>query len=263
MWRVDWSMRSDGSVMTSLAELRMLQEQRVANERSARSALEAATRAANERAARELACAEAQQVADDRARVLAIEQARATVERQARMRAIAVEAAERARHAALLDEQRLAQEMELRRVEALRTRPTWMVAVTATAILAAAALTVFAVHSIHSEREAKAVSARAMQEKDKAKQESAEHYRALAALDTRSKEMDEQLLAANRSLTTNETTAAALAAQRTKIAKLEAAKKALDAAHAVAAAKWAKDRADGANMSEDCLHNVISKKACK
>ena len=51
------------------------------------------------------------------------------------MRVESTEAGERQRNQALLEQQRLAQEMELRRAEVAKKRPTWMLAVTGLAVV--------------------------------------------------------------------------------------------------------------------------------
>ena len=55
-----------------------------------------------------------------------IEDAKIAAEREAWLRVEAASAAERARHAIALEEHRIAQELELRRAEVAKTRPTWM-----------------------------------------------------------------------------------------------------------------------------------------
>src|SRR5262249_13329087 len=67
---------------------------------------------------------------------LAMENARASAEREARMRVEAHEAAERQKHQAALEQERLQHEMAIRREEARKKRPTWLLAVTAFALVA-------------------------------------------------------------------------------------------------------------------------------
>ncbi len=153
----------DGSLMSSLAELRAIEEERVAAERAALTAADDTRRRDIELAEQRKVELEARRVQADRDAALAIEQARVDAEREIRLRAEVAEAAERARHQATLDEQRFAQEMELRRAEVARKRPTWMLAVTAFALLAGVGSSAFAIdrqRAMNAAIEAKGISER-------------------------------------------------------------------------------------------------------
>jgi fused signal recognition particle receptor len=127
------------SLMTSLAELRAIEEERIAAERAAvLAAADAKRRAAEEAEARRVA-EEAARIAAEREAAIAVAQAREAAEREARLKVETAEATERARLAASLEAQRLAGELELRRAVVAKKRPTWMVAVTAVAVLATGA----------------------------------------------------------------------------------------------------------------------------
>ncbi len=133
----------------------------MAAERAARIADEEArvrAKAAAERAARD---AEALRIAEERAAALAIEEARIAAEREARLTLEAAEAAERARHQAMLDEARLAQEMEIARELARRTKPKWMLAVTVGAVILASGLVWFAIDQMRVAEEAERVAEQA------------------------------------------------------------------------------------------------------
>jgi len=137
--------REHASVVASLSELRAIEEQRIADELAARRAAEharLAAIAAAEEARREADLARQREA---HAAQLRIEQARLDAEREARMALEAAQAAELARQQAALAEQRLVQELDLRRQEIAKQRPTWMVVVTALATLAAGALVWFAI----------------------------------------------------------------------------------------------------------------------
>jgi hypothetical protein len=178
-------MRIEGSVMTSLAELRSIEEQRMAAERAARIAEDEArvrAKAAAEQAVRD---AEEKRIADERAAALAIEQARVAAEREARMKVEVAEATERARHQAALDEARLAQEMEVARELARRTKPKWMLVVTVGAVLVASGLTWFAIDRMNAAAEADRVAEAARIEAEKNKQD-------IKALDTQLVALNEQ-----------------------------------------------------------------------
>src|ERR1041384_2324013 len=123
--------RSEGSLVASLGELRAIEDQRIADERAGgrgrggrqpRREVEAARLAA----VRE---AEAARLAAVREAELAAERERAAAEREVRLRIEAEEAAARARHQIALDQQRLVEEIALRREVARRQRPRWMIAV--------------------------------------------------------------------------------------------------------------------------------------
>jgi colicin import membrane protein len=139
--------RFEGSLMTSLAELKNIEHQRVADERAAVvRAEEARVQARLDAERRTKEEAEAKARAEYEAQ-LAIERAKVEAEREARLRIEATEAAEAARQRMLLEQERSQQEMALRRAEVAKKRPTWMVALTAFALVAAAVLVVFTVRA--------------------------------------------------------------------------------------------------------------------
>src|SRR6185312_14933614 len=139
------SEKRENSVLFSLRELRQIEESRVQEEEHAvRSAEEARIRA-KEEAERKVRDAEEAKIREERDHQRSIEEARVAAEREARMRVEAGEAAERQRNQAALEQQRLQQEMELRRAEVAKKRPTWMLAVTGFAIVAAIGLIFFAI----------------------------------------------------------------------------------------------------------------------
>src|SRR3954469_16021543 len=174
--------RFEGSLMTSLAELRAIEHERIASERAAVVAeAEARTRAAADAAAREQAAAEAK-VAAERAEAIRIAKEREDAERAARMHVEAAEAAERARLAAALEQERTAQEMELRRAEIAQKRPRWMVAVTISAVLAAGALTWFGFDRYAQAQQAQASEQAALDAKNQAEKEKAEARDRLVAM---------------------------------------------------------------------------------
>jgi hypothetical protein len=134
------TVRAEGSLVASLAELKRIEQQRIADEQAAfQRAVEERKAAQEEAERRERAAAEAKAKAELQA-LLAAEEARAAAEREARMRVQVAEAAEHARAQALIEQQRVAVELELRREAIARKRPTWMVVVTAGAMVAAAVL---------------------------------------------------------------------------------------------------------------------------
>jgi hypothetical protein len=134
------TVRAEGSLVASLAELKRIEQQRIADERAAMQRAVDERKAAQEEAERrEREAAEAKAKAELAAKIAA-EEAKAAAEREARMRVQAAEAAEYARAQAQLEQQRFAVEAELRREEVARKRPTWMLVVTAAAMVVAAVL---------------------------------------------------------------------------------------------------------------------------
>ncbi|MFT3699308.1 MAG: hypothetical protein QM831_39535 [Kofleriaceae bacterium] len=129
------SEKRENSVLFSLRELRQIEESRVQEEEHAvRSAEEARVRS-KEEAERKVREAEEAKIREEREHVRQVEEARLAAEREARLRVESHEATERQKHQAALDQQRLQQEMELRRAEVAKKRPTWMLAVTAIAVV--------------------------------------------------------------------------------------------------------------------------------
>jgi len=136
--------RAEESLLTSLRELRAIEDQRITDEHAAREAAFQAKRAAREAAEQAARDAEA---AEHRARhdaERAAAEAREAAERAARLAAETAQAAERARAQIALDHHRLTEEHALRREVARRQRPRWMLAVTALSLGAAIALGGFA-----------------------------------------------------------------------------------------------------------------------
>src|SRR5882762_4402638 len=136
--------KRENSVLFSLRELRQIEESRVQEEEHAVRTAEQARIAAAQEAERQRREAEEAKVRAERDELLRIETARENADRDARMRVESAEAMERQRVQAALEQQRLQHEMELRRAEVAKKRPTWMLAVTGVALLAAIGLIVIA-----------------------------------------------------------------------------------------------------------------------
>lgn len=130
----------DRSVLASLAELRMFEQQRVAEERAALRELEVARVAALAHGEATRRAEQAAQEHAHREHVLAFETARTAAAREARIRSELAAMAERERLADERAAERAAREHELARETALRQRPTWMVTVTVLATIAAVAM---------------------------------------------------------------------------------------------------------------------------
>jgi hypothetical protein len=198
-------MRIEASVMTSLHELKAIEQERVADERAAFERSRAAEIDARIRAEKDAAAAvEARQRAEREERIR-IEEARVAAEREARMRVEATEAAERARQHAMLEQQRLEQEIELRRAEVAKQRPTWMLAVTGLALAAGIGLAWFAIDraqasevAAQQEKVANDRAKKADDERAKAATQLAAMQQELTQLDTRVKKaIDDVIIAQN------------------------------------------------------------------
>jgi hypothetical protein len=174
-------MRIESSIITSLSELRAIEQQRIAEEKAAVER-ERLSRIEAQRA-REQAVVDAEQarIRAEREERVRIEQARVDAEREARMKIEAAEAAERARFVAQLEERRMAEEIDLRRAEVAKKRPTWMIAVTVVAAIVAVGLGGYAVMRSNEAAAATAATKKANEEKEKWKQELRD---AQATLDT-------------------------------------------------------------------------------
>jgi hypothetical protein len=250
--------RFEGSLMTSLAELRAIEEERIAAERAAITAeVEGRKRALIEAEQRAKDAAEAK-LAAERAEEIRIAREREHAERQARMHVEAVEAAERARLAAALEQERTAQELDLRRQEVAKKRPTWMVAVTIGAVLAAGALTWFGLGRLQQAEAANEQERIALQQADAARRERDEAVAKmnemdgeLALLSQRVDKAMDQVLAAG--------TAAARLAAKNEVDRIRRQEAELQARRA-AAKKALEDRIrkGGHHTSKACLDNPLA-----
>ena len=245
-------MRVESSIITSLSELRAIEQQRIADERTAierERAAEIEAKRATEQAVRD---AEERKLREEREALVRIEQARVDAEREARMRVQAAEAAERARFTATLEQQRMQEELELRRQEVAKKRPTWMLAVTGLAMVAAVGLGFYAYQRNQDQQRAEASEQAAIRQKQIAVEEA---QRAKQELDRLAKQMEEQdariakaqeLLLAAQTQADRDRIAADIRKANQEKANIRAAqRKAEDAAAAAA-------RAGGAHVDE-CL----------
>lgn len=253
------SVRTEGSLLASLNELRAIEQQRLAEEHAAVEAALKAKRDARDAAERRARETEAARIAAERDAQLAAEQARAEAERQARLHLEATEAAERARQLMSLEQRRLDQEMELRREVARRQRPRWMIVLTGIAVTAALGLGGFAIERQHESNLARLEQARA----DKARAEAEDEVRRIQAelerLDHEVHELDAKVNAA---------------IERVRLAQTEAARKAAeDNLHQLQRheaelreqqrqreeERKRKEREAGFRLTDDCRNNAICK----
>jgi hypothetical protein len=255
--------RFEGSLLASLTELKAIEEQRVAEERAARELVE-------QTRIQQLADAECRRREAEEAKVraeheahLAREQARLDAEREARLRIEALEATERARHQIELDRARLDAEVELRRAEVAKKRPTWMLAVTVFAMLATGVLVYVAIDSRHAEQQATETSKVALAEKDEAKRGAAEAGKRAEHVERELAELDRQINDAIKRLDLA-AEKEAIADQKAHLKRLsdERAKKARDAAEAAEAVRIAK-RKEKVIVDDACANNPLCPKPAK
>jgi colicin import membrane protein len=163
--------RAEESLLTSLRELRSIEDQRLADEHAAREAAVQAKRRAREAAEQAVRDAQAAQLRERREAELAAAQARDAAERSARLALETAQAAELARAQIALDHRRLAEDSALRREVAQRQRPRWMITVTALSLGAAITLGWFAAARAHDADAARAVRDRAIAARHEAQDE--------------------------------------------------------------------------------------------
>jgi len=251
--------KRENSVLFSLRELRQIEENRVQEEEQAvRSAEEQKVRAKEnaERAARD---AEDARVRAERDAQLEIERAREGAEREARMRVESAEAAERQRQQAALEQQRLQHEMELRRADIAKKRPTWMLAVTGFALVAAVALIFFAVARMKDSEADRSKAAKAEAIAAQAQKDSQEAQDKVERLAADLAELDKKLSGATDSLLAANTQAERDAASK-ELSRLRQEKADMDRRIGEAKAAAAKaERRKGVKISAECQANPLAK----
>lgn len=247
----------DSSVVASLAELRAIEMQRITDERMARERAEQERRQAAE-------VAEHQRARDAEARVraeheaaLALEHARLAAEREARLRVESVEAAERARQLVIVEQARVAQELEIKRAVAAKTRPTWMIAVTALATVVAGVFVWFAIQSRAATEQAYEDAQDAAALAEQAKREMEEARTAIAALDAKSRSLDAQIGAALERHAKEKDEAKKEQKRRELIALREAQAAAAAEAARLRREKLRKERLEGHKMSDECANQAV------
>ena len=245
--------------MTSLAELRAIEQERVAAERAAVVAeADARRRAIEDAAAKAKADAEAK-LAAERAEAIRIAKEREDAERAARMHVEAAEAAERARLAAALEQERMVQEIDLRKAEVAKKRPTWMVAVTIGAVLAAGALTWFGFDRYRQAQEAQVAEEDAKRAKQVAEQEAAEAKAAMEQMERDLADLDKKVGRAIDQVVAA-TTAAERQAAKENLERLRREEAELKRRRDEAEAKRQRDiRRRGFVITEECKKNALAK----
>jgi len=253
------SVRTEGSLLTSLNELRAIEQQRLAEEHAAVEAALKAKRDAREAAERHAREAEAARVAAERDARVAAEQARAEAERQARLHIEATEAAERARQLMALEQRRFDEELELRREVARRQRPRWMIALTGIAVTAALGLAGFAIERQHESNVARQEQARADNARIAAEDEMRRIQAELDQMDRQVHELEANVNAA---------------IERVRLAQTEATRKAeednlrqlqrheadlREQRRQREEERKRKEREAGFHLSDDCKNNAVCK----
>jgi colicin import membrane protein len=251
--------KRENSVLFSLRELRQIEESRVKEEEHAVRSAEQARAAAAQEAERKRRDAEEAKVRAERDEILRIETARENAERDARMRVESAEAMERQRNQAALEQQRLQHEMELRRAEVAKKRPTWMLVVTGIAIVLTVGLVIFAVQRKHDSDEANARRAEAELIAQKAVQDAKDAQDQVDKLAHDMKEQDDRLAAADKAVKSAQTDADRHRAQE-NLDQLRQQK--LDMEQRIQAAKDAAAKAErkkGIHLSKECIENPLAK----
>jgi hypothetical protein len=253
------SEKRENSVLFSLRELRQIEESRVQEEEHAVRSAEQARVAAAQEAERRRVEAEEAKVRAERDELLRIQQAREGAEREVRLRVESAEAMERQRQQAAAEQHRLHQEMELRRAEVAKKRPTWMVAVTVGAVLLTIGLGIFAVQRMNQAAHDREAAAQAQRDKDEAVRVAQEAQDRVDKLSKDMKDQDDRLNSADQALRTARTEADRQKAQdelnRLRQQKFEMEKRIQDARNAAAKA----ERNKGVHISPECLNNPLAK----
>jgi hypothetical protein len=251
--------KRENSVLFSLRELRQIEESRVSEEESAvrnAEAMKLRAKQDEERRIRDEIEGKERAIADEARRIKELELAR---EHESRLRLEATEAGERARHQAALEQERLQQEMALRRAEVAKKRPTWMVGVMVTALIGLAGGLAFAIHKMNkSDDDAK----KAEVARKEADQAVADAKKAAEEMDRMSKDLAD--LGDKAKSAQDAVNSATTQAQRDAAnAQLAAVKKQQQEMEArAAAAKAAAERAKrlgGLHVSQRCLDNPLAK----
>jgi colicin import membrane protein len=251
--------KRENSVLFSLRELRQIEESRVQEEDAAVRTADEQRRQAAEDAERRIREAEEAKIREERDHQRSIEEARLGAEREARMRVESTEAAERQRHQAALEQQRLAQEMELRRAEVAKKRPTWMLVVTGIALVAAVALIFFAIQKMNQSAEDNKLKEEAQKIAEKAAADAKEAQERVAKLSNDLIDLGHRVDQATDALASAQNDADRQSA-RSKLDQLRKERAEMEQHIADAKAAAAKaERAKGVHVSKECLDNPLAK----
>jgi hypothetical protein len=257
------NVRYEGSLLASLEELKRIEQQRVAEEQAAIAQAAAEREAAVLEAARSEREAVAAKLRAEHEAVVATERMRLEAEREARLRIEAEQAAERGRQMMALEEKRVAAELELRREEVAKTRPKWMLTVTAFAVVGAALLVFLALHWYQAAREADAARDEALQAVAAAQQHTRHAMEELTKAEADVKALAVKVDAAITALEEAQTIADRKVAEKRlrelqhqeQLKKEYAAQKAAELEH--------QKRQEIITIDQACLNNSLSGTSCK
>jgi hypothetical protein len=252
------NVRYEGSVLSSLEELKKIEADRIAEENAAVARAVEARRVAHE-AALERARAEAEaKVRAEHEAKLAAEAARVAAERDARLRLEAADAAERARTAVELESARIAAEAAIAREEASKKRPRWMIALTLGSLAAAGVAVALAVGALRTTDEANSQT-EAHNATSKSAAEQKLDKTPLTAfqgtLDEVGARIGATMEALKQSLAESEKKAKADKERRDRQAAADAEQARRDREYQ----QWLKERRDGAKIDQKCLNNAVCK----
>ena len=249
--------RFEGSVLSSLSELKAIEEQRIADERAAHEHQVAARIAAVEAAEQQRLAEEAARIEGARQTQLAVERARYEAEREARIRVESTEAAERARYQAQLQAQRQAEELAIEREKVAKQRPTWMVAVTAIAVAAAGVMVWLTISWYQASAQADARRAESELQTKEFKEAAGKARRALEQLEAKAAALDTEIAGAIALAEKAKTKAEAQEAAK-QLAELRRRQAADRAALAKARyEEWLRVRRGGATVDDRCKNNSL------
>jgi hypothetical protein len=251
--------KRENSVLFSLRELRQIEQNRVQEEEHAVKSAEEHQRRTKEDEERRIREAEEHKVRSAEEAQKRELQARELAEREARLALERTEAEARIKAQSELEQQRLMHEMELRRQEVAKKRPTWMLAVTGVAVVAVLGFGVLVYMKVQSTKEAEAFALEKQKQADEATKEAkAAGEQAAQALNDL-KDIQAKSDAVQTALNTAKDEAGRRAAQ----AQLDQLNKDRAAAEQrAAAAKAAADHANrmkGVHISKECLDNPLAK----
>jgi colicin import membrane protein len=250
--------KRENSVLFSLRELRQIEESRVQEEEHAVRSAEEARAKAKDEAERRVREAEEAKIREERDHQRSIEESRVAAEREARMRVESTEATERQRHQAAIEQQRLQQEMELRRAEVAKKRPTWMLGVTAIAVIGIVLAVVVTINKMHETATHDVQAQKARAEADQAKKDSEEAADRVHKLEQQVADQQDKIDKAVSDVA-NAKNASDIAAAQSRLAQLQ--KEQADMKIAAAAARQAAEkanRAKGIHVSQKCLDNPLA-----
>ena len=253
--------KEESSVLFSLRELKQIEVSRIQEEAHAVRDAELARARAREEAERTAREAEQARVAAERAHARSMEEARVAAEREARMRVEAAQAAERARVQAELDRQRLQEEMELRRAEVAKKRPTWMLVVTGAAMVAAVALVWFAIQKMNQSEEDNRTRQVAQEQAQRAIAESKEAHRKLESVEKDLEELEGKMKSAETALMTAQNDADRQAARARLAALAQQEQEARDHVRKLKEQEDHIQRIQPIDTNEECRKSPLAK-AC-